>query len=51
MPLVSLAFEQFMQLRYGMVGAVAAALLVFGIKIKSETCQCIAVVLLVLLLF
>ena len=49
MPLVSLAFEQFMQVKYGTVGAVAAALLLFGLKAKSETAQCIAVLILVAL--
>lgn len=49
MPVLGLIFEQLMQWRFGMVGAVGSGLLLFGLKARSETCQCIAVIVLVLL--
>lgn len=50
MPVLGFVFEQFMQWKFGMAGAVAAVLFLVGLRTRSETCQCVGIVLLVVLL-
>ncbi|MEV8286814.1 MULTISPECIES: hypothetical protein [Streptomyces] len=38
LPLIGFAFEQFVQWKYGTVGALALLLLVVGLKIKNAAC-------------
>ncbi|MFC8825024.1 hypothetical protein ACFT9I_06655 [Streptomyces sp. NPDC057137] len=48
-PLIGFAFEQFVQWKYGTVGALALLLLVVGLKIKNSTCAGIGSIVLALL--
>ncbi|WP_198533180.1 MULTISPECIES: hypothetical protein [unclassified Streptomyces] len=49
MPVIAIALEQFIQWKYGTVGAVALLLLSVGFKIKNSTCAGIGAIILALL--
>jgi hypothetical protein len=51
MAILAFVFEQLMQLKYGIGGSLIALLVLLGIKTKSETYQCLALVVLLVILF
>lgn len=51
MPIFAFAFEQLMQLKYGLGGGAAAVLLLFGLRNKSEMWQYCALIAVLLALY
>lgn len=51
MAVLAFVFEQMMQVKYGVGGSLIALLVLVGIKTKSDVYQCIALVVLLVLLF
>jgi hypothetical protein len=43
-PILAFLFEQMMQYRFGLGGGAAAVLLLFGLRNKSELCQYVALI-------